>query len=118
ALLASLPQAPTRLNPLRHFERACKRQQWILERMVQTGLLTREEFERVKTEPLRLASPRRAFAAPHFVDLLLQRPEDWMPNRSQAIVQPGAPRSAIRTTLDLDLNRVTEQCVRQQLARL
>src|SRR5207248_8813540 len=33
ALLAGLPQAPTRLNPLRNLERARKRQQWILGQM-------------------------------------------------------------------------------------
>src|ERR1019366_5453200 len=30
ALLAALPQAPTRLNPHAHFDRAVKRQQWLL----------------------------------------------------------------------------------------
>mgnify|MGYP003613961428 CR=1 FL=1 len=50
-----------------------QRQQWILRRMGQTGALTREEYERAATEPLDLRAPRQDFAAPHFVDLLMQR---------------------------------------------
>src|SRR5439155_10440435 len=71
ALLAGLPQAPTRLNPLRNLERARKRQQWVLGQMLANGFLTLEEFERAKTEDVLVAPRRRAFAAPHFVDLLL-----------------------------------------------
>ena len=40
ALLAGLPQAPSRLNPHTHFDRAVKRQQWILGQMRQAGWLT------------------------------------------------------------------------------
>ncbi len=71
ALLAALPQAPSRLNPHTHFERAVKRQQWILGQMRHAGWLTEAQFQRAIQEPLNLASPRRVFEAPHFVDLLL-----------------------------------------------
>ena len=71
ALLAALPQAPTRLNPHAHFERAVKRQQWVLGQMRQAGWLTEAQFQRATQEPLHLAAARRVFEAPHFVDLLL-----------------------------------------------
>jgi penicillin-binding protein 1C len=73
ALLAGLPQAPSRLNPVTHFDRAHKRQQWILSQMRQADSVTAGEFERAKEEPMRFAPPRHAFEAPHFVDLLLQQ---------------------------------------------
>ncbi len=75
ALLASLPQAPSRLNPHTQFARAHKRQQWILIRMRQAGWLTGDEFNRATHEPLRLARPQRAFETPHFVDLVIQQAE-------------------------------------------
>ncbi len=110
ALLAGLPQAPSRLNPLRHLESARNRQQWILERMRHDGFLTAEETTRAQAETLRLNPPRHPFEAPHFVDLLLAQPERRSPSQTAA--------AAIRTTLDLALNRFTEQAVRQQVGRL
>ncbi|MBN2508152.1 MAG: penicillin-binding protein 1C [Verrucomicrobia bacterium] len=109
AFLAALPQAPTRLNPHRHLERARARQQWILARMRACGFLTDDECRRARSEPLRLASPARAFQAPHFVDLVLQQ---WQPEPSQ----PPAP--SLHTTLDLELNRFAERALARHLAGL
>ena len=106
AFLAGLPQAPTRLNPYVHFERAKQRQQWILRRMFQNGFLTTEEFNRAAGEPLRLSKARRSFQAPHFVDLVLQSLEG----------KTGARR--IHTTLDLELNRFAESALRRNISRL
>ncbi len=40
ALLAGLPQAPSRYSPLKHFERAKKRQVYVLNRMAAEGYIT------------------------------------------------------------------------------
>src|SRR6185437_11880689 len=63
ALLASLPQAPSRLNPYAHFERAQKREQWILGRMAAAGWLTKAELGRALNETPQLAKPHRVFEA-------------------------------------------------------
>lgn len=107
AFLAGLPQAPSRLNPRARFAGAKRRQEWILGRMHALGWLTSEDFNRALAEPVQLAPPRREFAAPHFVDLLLEReaPDTSRPQR-------------VTTTLDLELNRFVEQTLRSQLARL
>lgn len=107
AFLAGLPQAPSRLNPRARFAGAKRRQEWILGRMHALGWLTSEDYTRSLAEPVQLAPPRREFAAPHFVDLLLEReaPDTSRPQR-------------VTTTLDLELNRFVEQTLRSQLARL
>lgn len=107
AFLAGLPQAPSRLNPRARFAGAKRRQEWILGRMHALGWLTSEDYTRSLAEPLQLAPPRREFAAPHFVDLLLER-EAHDTSRPQRVT----------TTLDLELNRFVEQTLRSQLARL
>jgi penicillin-binding protein 1C len=143
ALLAGLPQAPTRLNPYSHLARAIKRQQWVLGQMRAGAWLTEDEFQRATKEPLRLATPRRSFEAPHFIDLVLamgepcgapqslgrrqssgaseaaragqKAPEDWRsPDRWCGMARP----EPIRTTLDLDLNHFAENTLRQHLSRL
>jgi penicillin-binding protein 1C len=142
ALLAALPQAPTRLNPHAHFDRAVKRQQWILGQMRQAGWLTETQFWRAIQEPLHLAAARRVFQAPHFVDLLLSAAstqgllEDATPclelpssKRHPTIPPLPFPRGEgrgegsvvapiLRTTLDLALNRFAEATLRQHLSRL
>ena len=107
AFLAGLPQAPSRLNPRARFAGAKRRQEWILGRMHALSWLTSEDYTRALAEPVQLAPPRREFAAPHFVDLLLERepPDTSRPQR-------------VTTTLDLELNRFVEQTLRSLLARL
>ena len=107
AFLAGLPQAPSRLNPRARFPGAKRRQEWILGRMHTLGWLTTEDFHRALAEPVQLAPAWREFAAPHFVDMVLDR----------AALAPRHPQH-VMTTLDLGLNRFVEQTLRTQLARL
>jgi penicillin-binding protein 1C len=127
ALLAALPQAPSRLNPHAHFERACKRQQWILSQMFRAGRLTETEYRRSCAEPLRLAAPRRVFEAPHFVDLVLSQMQSQSINLAQVQTRPiasdlgqtgGPTPRQVRTSLDLELNRFVEAAVNRHLSRL
>jgi penicillin-binding protein 1C len=104
ALLAALPRAPTRLDPHEHPSTARERQQWVLARMRENGRLDPAAHARALAEPLRLAPPWRAWQAPHFVDLLLQR--------RNILPQNGGP---VRTTLDLPLNRFVEDRLADQL---
>jgi len=107
ALLAALPQAPSRLNPYAHYDRTHKRQQWILKQMQAAGWLTESELQRTLKEPADLAKPQRVFEAPHFVDLLLTQNSDC-----------GFPPPSVRTTLELDLNHLAEQTLRARLSTL
>ena len=51
AMLAGLPQAPSRYSPFRHPERARQRQIYVLNRMVEEGYITNlEASEAIKTE--------------------------------------------------------------------
>lgn len=109
AFLAGLPQAPSRLNPHRHFERALRRQQWVLRRMHETGVLDTQAYQRAMAEPLRLVSPHRAFHAPHFVDLVLSQP---------GVEATAASGQVVRTTLDVDLTQTAERVLRSQLRLL
>ncbi|NOY13511.1 MAG: PBP1A family penicillin-binding protein [Deltaproteobacteria bacterium] len=50
AILAGLPQAPSRYSPYRHYRRAMKRQKYVLGRMVKEGFITAEEAQRAGAE--------------------------------------------------------------------
>jgi len=71
ALLAGLIQSPSRLNPYRHPTRALERRNMVLDAMVETGAITKEQGEEAKASPLKLATQSvDANEAPYFVDLV------------------------------------------------
>ena len=106
AFLAGLPQAPSRLNPRLHFERAKVRQEWVLRRMEHLGWISPREGQQARAEPIRLVPGGRDFVAPHFVD--------WL--ERQGNVKPS--RGPVLTTLDLRWQESCEQILRHHLALL
>jgi len=107
AFLAGLPQAPSRLDPHDHFADAQARQRWVLGRMRTDGALDEDAYTRALVQKVALTAPPGNFAAPHFVDLLLQR--------RGVLPAQGGP---LRTTLDLSLNQFVEARLANQLARI
>jgi penicillin-binding protein 1B len=107
ALLAGVIQSPSRLNPFRHQDRAFERRNLVLDTMVETGAITKEQAEDAKREPLHLQpGSMDASEAPYFVDLvhdqLLQKLGDRDFNREGL---------RIYTSLDPDLQRVATNAV-------
>ncbi len=50
AIMAGLPQAPSRYSPYRHYQRAMDRQKYVLGRMVKEGYITPEEYTQAAEE--------------------------------------------------------------------
>jgi penicillin-binding protein 1C len=95
ALLAGLPQSPARLDPLRWPEASRKRQRWILDEMRRLGKLAEEPLE-VVFAPLPPPCEAETFV-------------DWVLFKDAG---------EVRTTLDLDLQRMVEGIVRQSAGHL
>lgn len=112
ALLAGLPNKPTRLNPWQNPEGARRRQFWILGRMKEEGYIGEAEFAAALIEePRLLPGHDRAFHAPHFTELLLAQ-------EAEAVASAKATGATVRTTLDLALQQAVESAVAAELARL
>ena len=104
AVLASLPQAPGRLNPRRHPARLQKRRDWVLSHLgtVQKPLWhDQSALSRAIAEPLNVRPSGSVFLAPHFVAML-----------------PPAPTPGQRTTLDLPLQEFCAARLRHHIDRL
>src|SRR5690606_27747546 len=56
AMLAGIPKAPSRFNPIANFERAKSRQGYVLTRMKNLGYLTEDEYQRAVNEPIVIKS--------------------------------------------------------------
>jgi penicillin-binding protein 1B len=107
ALLAGIIQRPNYLSPYKNPKRALERRNLVLDSMVETGAITRDEAERAKAAPLKLAAPNvEASDAPYFVDLV----KDQLSNQySEAELNDHALR--VYTTLDPDLQRAAAEAV-------
>ncbi|MDR2015270.1 MAG: penicillin-binding protein 1A [Azoarcus sp.] len=56
AVLAGLPQAPTKANPISNLALAQQRQRYVLRRMLEAGFITGAQYKQALDEPLRIAS--------------------------------------------------------------
>lgn len=99
ALLAGIPQAPSRLNPLRHPQRALNRRNTVLRRLAENPNYDASRISSAIREPLTLRPLRNETSAP------------WLP------ALPN-PRSTLRTSLDLPLQQDLETIVREETAKL
>lgn len=54
ALLATLPKAPSKLDPRKNIEKAKWRRDWVIERMYAEGYITEEEAAKAKENPITL----------------------------------------------------------------
>jgi penicillin-binding protein 1A len=57
AMIAGLPQNPIHANPVASPERAARRQRWVLQRMLKTGLITQAEHDAALTEQMVVRKP-------------------------------------------------------------
>ena len=107
ALLAGLIQRPSYLSPYRHPERAMDRRNLVLESMVDTHAITREQADKAKAAPLKLAPPNvEASDAPYFVDMVR---DSLISKYSENELNDSSYR--IYTTLDPDLQKAAAQSV-------
>src|SRR5690242_20869588 len=107
ALLAGIIQGPSYLSPYRHPERATARRNVVLDSMVETRAITKEQAEKAKATPLKLAPPNvEASDAPYFVDLVRDTVTSKVSER-----ELNDQSYRIYTTLDPELQRVAAGAV-------
>ena len=113
AYLAALPKGPENYEPRRYKERAIERRNWVVDRMVENGYVSKEDGEVAKKDDLitndRLSGDQYVASA-HFVEelrrtLLKQYGE-------KALYDGGL---AVRSTLDVRLQIAAAQALRHGL---
>jgi penicillin-binding protein 1A len=114
SLLAGLPKSPTRYNPFRYPERARRRQQVVLQRMVATGMISRKEAEAASAEAAQLRTQTRPLRVDsYFLDAVMKSLEE---NYSPEVVYHGGLR--VYTTLDPGMQQDAETALQEGIARL
>jgi penicillin-binding protein 1A len=114
ALIAGLPQNPTRLSPIEHPDRAKARRDHVITRMMEEKYISEAEAERAKEQPLGLhINKTRRSSAPYFVEEVRKYLEREY--GSQRIYQGGL---RVYTTLDPVLQAAAEDAVTKGLRAL
>jgi 1A family penicillin-binding protein len=116
ALLAALPNAPTRYSPYGNNRDALiARQRWIIDGMVSEGYATADEAATAKEDDVlsRVLPRREPIVAPHFVfyvrELLVEEFGE------QKVEQGGLK---VITTLDADKQKIAEEVVAENLENI
>jgi penicillin-binding protein 1A len=116
AMLAGLPQAPSRYSPFNHYDQARRRMRYVLGRMVERGYVTQSQMDEAMRQEIAIISqedPLNHTAAPYFCDHVRRELKRMYGNR--AIFEEGL---TVRTTIDMRMQRAAEASVRRGLIDL
>ena len=102
AMLAGMVQAPSRFRPDRRYERAIKRRDYVLGRMLALGMVDEAQVEAAKSVRPEVCRAPRPFKAPHYCDWAMQ-----------ALVGEGRICGDVRTALNADIQLLAENAVGQ-----
>ena len=74
AMLAGLPKAPSRYNPVINMNRAKQRQRYVLRRMLELNHIDAEQFKQAEAQPIIVTRQVQEFAtrADHFAEMVRQ----------------------------------------------
>ncbi|HZL06067.1 MAG TPA: penicillin-binding protein, partial [Coriobacteriia bacterium] len=117
AMLAGLPQAPSRLSPYTNLDGAIGRQQWVLSRMLKNNVITQAEYDAARVEqPTLVRAPeineQGVYSAPYFVAHVKKLLQDQY---GTGLVFKGGLK--VYTTLDTTLQTYAEKAVTGVLDR-
>ncbi|MBU4436382.1 MAG: penicillin-binding protein 1A [Alphaproteobacteria bacterium] len=104
ALLAGLMKAPARYSPVSASERAARRATVVLDEMVRTKAITRQEMEDAIKEPVRVSATLANQRAQYFTD--------YVDAQVRALVGEPTEDLVVETTLDLPIQVAAERSVK------
>ncbi len=112
AIMAGLPQAPSRYSPYRHYERAMERQKYVLGRMVKEGYITPEEYTQAAQEEVTI-KPRLnnlLDVTAYFNEQVRRYLEERF---GEKVLYTGGLE--VETSINLPMQKVAQQAVKENL---
>ena len=114
SLLAGLPAAPSAYSPYGAFpEKAFLRQAEVLKNMVEAGFISQEEATTASHQQLSFRQDAVDIIAPHFVMFVKN---ELAKTYGEDLLNRGG--LTIKTTLDLQTQKISEQVIEQELRQL
>ena len=112
AMIAGLPKAPSRYNPLANAPRSKERRDWILGRMLKLGRISQEHFDEAIAEPIDASyhGPQPELEAPYIAEMV----------RAEMVGRYGSDAYTegfqVTTTVPSKLQSEANEAVREGLA--
>lgn len=115
ALLAGLPQAPSRYSPVQHFDRAKARQRYVLKRMYEDGYITETQMTKAVNSPLSINREREHpfDKCPYFTEYVRRY---VLEKYGRDMLYRGGLK--IYTTVDLDMQKAARESLNKGLVEL
>lgn len=113
ALLAGLPQAPSRYSPYLNPESAKTRRNEVLKKMLEQNYISQKDYDKASSEDLTVTPPKINIKAPHFVFYVKNILENEF---GDELVSKGG--LSVYTTLDYDIQKESEEIVREELEKV
>lgn len=114
ALLAGLPQSPTKYSPFgNHPDLTFSRQREVLHLMLVNKFITKEEEESAISDRVTFAKNKQDIEAPHFVMYIREK---LIEEFGEEVVLKGG--LTVKTTLDLNIQKLAEQVAKEEIAKL
>ncbi len=115
ALLAGLPQAPSRYSPVAHLDRAKARQKYVLDRMLEEGYISKEAHDEALTAPLQIQAPTENVfeKAPYFTEYVRRY---LMERYGRDVCYRGGLK--VFTTVNVAMQRMAEEALSKGLKEL
>jgi penicillin-binding protein 1B len=110
ALIAGTIQSPPRYSPFDHPDRAKDRRNVVLRAMADAGFISADAADRESKLPVQVVARALESEAPYFVDFISQELQDKYTAVAKSV--------DVYTTLDLHLQRLAHDAVRDGLVRL
>ena len=107
ALLAGLPQAPSRYNPTEHYDRALTRSHLVLQRMVVNDMITDDQKQKAISNPPKIAELPEAIISENLIGYLF----DMAAERAPELVQGDHEDLIVQTTLDIDRQNIAHDAL-------
>jgi len=118
ATLVGMLKGTSYYNPVLRPERALERRNVVLSQMAKRGVLSKQEFERLKTRPIRLdfeRQPEPVGMAPHLAVQVRKWLIDWADRNDYNLYSDGLK---VVSTIDSRMQAFAEQAVERQMRRL
>lgn len=116
ALFVALLKSSVNYDPVAHYETALKRRNQVMYNMVVTDMLSEDEYNRLKQQPIQLASERLSHVkseAPHFLEYIRQQMTTLADKYGLDLYRDGLN---IYTSLDMRMQRIANRSAKKHIA--
>ena len=116
ALFIALLKSPEHYDPVRRVENAIARRNLVMHNMVVTGDLSKDEYDKLKLQPITLASEKiggNTSEAPHFMEYIRQKLSSVSDKYGYDLYRDGLN---IYTSIDMRMQKIANKVVSKHLA--